>query len=137
MGVPAHEAASINLAEREKSIEKDDLQQVEVASGNGTRSPLDEEAVHITAKTWWVIFVGVFKPVRFRPTDDITRFYRPRLACLFGREYDSDVIVVEGILMDIQCTDNVCNGHWIGHQIQCHGRLLLVWSEDPTERDYS
>jgi hypothetical protein len=137
MAVPAHEAATINLAEREKSIEKDDLQQVEVASENGVGSPLDEEAVHITAKTWWVIFVGVFKPAMFRPTDDIARFCRPRLACLFGREYNSDVIGVERILMNLQCTEYVCDAHRFGQQIQCYGRLLLVWSEDSTERGYS
>jgi hypothetical protein len=57
MATPAHAPPGLDPIEREKSISKDAELQVENAP-EVKGAPVDEEEVHITAKTWWVIFVS-------------------------------------------------------------------------------
>ena len=84
MAAPANVSPELDPIEREKSIQKDAELQVENAP-EVKGAPVDGEEVHITAKTWWVIFVSAINLIKTAWEIDEIRSYHRRSGCRSGQ----------------------------------------------------
>ena len=103
-----NQTAGADQIEREKSIQKDAELQLENATETKTL-PVADEAVHITAKTWWVIFVSeasssVVGSITLTMADSVLDVWAVVLASPYYHSYDS----------------------WSCSEVRCHLEFCLV-----------
>lgn len=93
-----------------KRVSKKDAElQVENAA-EAEASPVSDGEVHITAKTWWGIFVSTIDELLTELETDVIRSSRRCSACLF-----------------LASSNDNRSGRRVGCEVQCHGELSLVW----------